>query len=100
MPIPLDLGETTFTIHIARVLLPAMVFGVASFTICMFAAPYFIEFLRRKGVGTTIRIEGPASHQTKIGTVLMGGLLFSTVTVALTVAFNLIGHYSQLLTVG
>jgi phospho-N-acetylmuramoyl-pentapeptide-transferase len=85
---------------IARVLLPAMVFGVASFTITMFAAPYLVEFLRRERLGKMVRTEGPQSHVTKMGTPTMGGILFTGVTSLLTMSYNLIGHYSQLLTVG
>jgi phospho-N-acetylmuramoyl-pentapeptide-transferase len=85
---------------IARVLLPAMVFGVASFTIAMFAAPYVIQFLRRLRAGAIIRREGPQSHQIKAGTPVLGGLLFSGTTIILTAAFNLIDHFSQLLTLG
>lgn len=82
-------------------LLPAMVFGVAGFTICMFAAPYGILLLRRLRAGKLIRGEGPESHQVKAGTPAMGGVLFSGTTILLTIAFNILrGHYSQLLTVG
>jgi phospho-N-acetylmuramoyl-pentapeptide-transferase len=77
-----------------------MVFGVASFTLCMFAAPYVIQFLRRMKAGTMVRREGPQSHQIKVGTPVMGGALFSGATSLLTMAFNLVGHYSQLLTLG
>jgi phospho-N-acetylmuramoyl-pentapeptide-transferase len=77
-----------------------MIFGMASFTLCMFAAPYIIRFLRRLKAGTTVREEGPKSHMIKVGTPVMGGLLFSGVTTILTVAFNLFGHYSQLLNLG
>ena len=96
------LGAVSFTTAISRVLLPAMVFGVASFTVSLFAAPYVIQFLRRIKAGTMVRREGPPAHQIKVGTPLMGGVLFSGVTAALTVIFNLIRskHYSQLLTVG
>ncbi|HLJ69014.1 MAG TPA: phospho-N-acetylmuramoyl-pentapeptide-transferase [Chloroflexota bacterium] len=83
-----------------QVLLPAMVFGVASFTITMFAAPYIIRFLRRIKAGTIIRREGPQSHQVKAGTPVMGGALFTMTTVLLTVTYNLINHYSQLLNLG
>jgi phospho-N-acetylmuramoyl-pentapeptide-transferase len=86
--------------NIARVLLPAMVFGVASFTIAMFAAPYIIRWLRRLKVGAVIRLEGPQSHLVKGGTPAMGGLIFSATATVLTVAFNLFNHYSQLLTLG
>lgn len=85
---------------VTEILLPAMVFGVASFTMSMFAAPYVIQFLRRMKAGALVRREGPPTHQIKVGTPLMGGLLFSGVTSILTVTFNLINHYSQLLTVG
>jgi len=85
---------------IARILLPAMVFGVAGFTLAMFAGPYVIRYLRQARAGTTIRNEGPESHRSKAGTPVMGGVLFTSVTAALTIAYNLIGHYSQLLTVG
>lgn len=85
---------------VARILLPAMVFGVASFTITMFAAPYVVTFLRQLRAGAMIRREGPQSHQVKAGTPAMGGILFSGTTFLLTVAYNLINHYSQLLTLG
>lgn len=88
------------TIVNLNVLLPAAVFGVASFTLCMFAAPYVIRFLRRMNAGTTVRLEGPKSHQIKVGTPVLGGVLFTGVTTILTVAFNLFGHYSQLLNLG
>src|SRR5579859_6874572 len=53
-------------------------------------------------IGKQIRLEGPQSHQVKVGRPTMGGLLFSGVTVALTVVFNIIRarHFSQFLTVG
>ncbi len=92
--------ETSRQAVIAQVLLPAMVFGVASFTIAMFAAPYVITFLRKVKAGAIIRREGLQTHYGKEGTPVMGGVLFSGTTLLLTVAFNLINHYSQLLTLG
>ncbi|GAC1445497.1 MAG: phospho-N-acetylmuramoyl-pentapeptide-transferase [Chloroflexota bacterium] len=91
-----------YRIAINEVLLPAMVFGVASFTITMFAAPYVIAFLKRLRAGAMIRRDGPKSHLTKAGTPAMGGLLFSSTTFFLTGAYNLIlsKHFSQLLTLG
>ncbi|MGH2442223.1 MAG: phospho-N-acetylmuramoyl-pentapeptide-transferase [Chloroflexota bacterium] len=85
---------------IAQVLLPAMVFGVASFTITMFAAPYVVTFLKQLRAGAIIRREGPQSHLVKAGTPAMGGIMFTGTTFILTVGFNLINHYSQLLTLG
>jgi phospho-N-acetylmuramoyl-pentapeptide-transferase len=85
---------------IAQILLPAMVFGVASFTITMFAAPYVVRLLRQLRAGAIIRRELPQSHQVKAGTPAMGGVMFTGTTLLLTLAFNLINHYSQLLTLG
>ena len=45
-----------------ELLLPAAIFGVASFTLCMFAAPYVIRFLRRMKAGTVLKLDGPQSH--------------------------------------
>jgi phospho-N-acetylmuramoyl-pentapeptide-transferase len=89
------------TAAITTILLPAMVFGVASFTLSMLVAPSFIRWLRSMRVGAVIREEGPAAHHVKAGTPLLGGLLFSGVTAFYTIAFNLrYGHLSQLLTLG
>lgn len=86
--------------QIANILLPAMVFGVAGFTVTMFSGPYVIRFLRWLGAGKMIQAELPESHQIKAGTTVMGGVLFTGSTAILTIAYNLVGHYSQLLTVG
>jgi phospho-N-acetylmuramoyl-pentapeptide-transferase len=86
--------------RVALILLPAMVFGVASFTLAMFAGPYIIRLLMRLRAQALFKREGPQSHESKAGTPVMGGIIFSGTTVVLTVAFNLFGHYSQLLTLG
>lgn len=91
-----------FRTTINRVLLPAMVFGLASFTMAMYAAPYVITWLRRMKWGALVRREGPQTHSIKVGTPVMGGLIFSSVTSALTAVFSIASgrHFSQLLTVG
>jgi phospho-N-acetylmuramoyl-pentapeptide-transferase len=81
-------------------LLPAMLFGVASFVVALLAAPAVIVLLKRFGARTRVRSGVPSTHAGKAGTPTMGGLIFSGTTILLTVAFNLIGHYSQLLTLG
>lgn len=53
-----------------------------------------INFLRRRGIGKQIRIEGPDSHQVKMGTPTMGGVLFLVPMVAITVALNLANFLS------
>ncbi len=47
-----------------------------------------INLLRRRGIGKQIRIEGPNSHQTKLGTPTMGGVLFLVPVFIITVLMN------------
>jgi phospho-N-acetylmuramoyl-pentapeptide-transferase len=56
---------------VVRVLVAALVAMIASIVI----GPKFIDFLRRNEFGQHIREEGPAGHQVKSGTPVMGGLL-------------------------
>jgi phospho-N-acetylmuramoyl-pentapeptide-transferase len=100
LPKNANVGGNPRVSHVADVLLPPMVFGVASFTIAMFIGPYVIRWLVTLRMGAVVRREGPQSHQIKSGTPVMGGLIFSGTTFFLTAAYNLIGHYSQLLTLG
>jgi phospho-N-acetylmuramoyl-pentapeptide-transferase len=58
--------------------------GSAALLICLFLAPKFIEFLRRREFGQNIREEGPQGHQQKAGTPTMGGVIIFT---AITVPF-------------
>lgn len=84
--------------QIGNALVKAMVFGVASFTITMFAGPYFIRVLLSLNLGKKIKEELP-HHISKSGTPSMGGLLFTVPVVLLTVVYNLVGHLSMLLPV-
>lgn len=73
--------------------------GVA-FVLSVVIGRPFIEFLRSRGIGKQIRIEGPEGHMTKTGTPTMGGIIFISTAVILTVLFNLIGRLSMLLPLG
>lgn len=73
--------------------------GVA-FVLSVVIGRPFIEFLRARGIGKQIRIEGPEGHMTKTGTPTMGGIIFISTAVILTVLFNLIGRLSMLLPLG
>ena len=52
-----------------------LIAGTASLLICLFLAPKFIAFLRRREFGQQIRAEGPSGHQSKAGTPTMGGII-------------------------
>ena len=49
-----------------------------------------IELLKRRGIGKHIRVDGPRSHQIKMGTPTMGGWLFIGGVVTITVTLNTI----------
>jgi len=49
--------------------------GILAMLVSLLAGPYFIEWLRRQGIGQSIRELGPESHSTKAGTPTMGGML-------------------------
>ena len=70
--------------------------GVA-FVMALVVGRPFIEFLRRKGIGKQIRIDGPEGHQVKTGTPTMGGILFNSTVIVLTLIFNIYGRLSMLL---
>lgn len=50
----------------------------------------FIELLRRFKIGKQIRIDGPQTHFTKLGTPTMGGLLFLAPVLAITAVLNVV----------
>mgnify|MGYP006160459199 CR=1 FL=1 len=64
--------------------------GTASLLICVFLAPKFIEYLRRREFGQQIREEGPAGHHGKAGTPTVGGL---AIFIAIAVPFLILSEY-------
>src|SRR6476619_4497395 len=72
-------------------MVPVLIAGLAALVVSIFAGPRFIDFLRRKEYGQTIREEGPRHHVIKQGTPIMGGLL--TIGVA-TAAYLALGRYT------
>jgi phospho-N-acetylmuramoyl-pentapeptide-transferase len=49
-----------------------------------------VNLLKRWGIGKQIRVDGPQSHQVKMGTPTMGGWLFIASVVIITVTLNII----------
>jgi phospho-N-acetylmuramoyl-pentapeptide-transferase len=52
-----------------------LVSGLVALVLALVAGPRFIGWLRNRGIGQTIRDEGPEHHTSKQGTPTMGGLL-------------------------
>jgi phospho-N-acetylmuramoyl-pentapeptide-transferase len=49
--------------------------ALTAFILCLVLGPALIRFLKRGGIGQTIRSDGPDNHQKKAGTPTMGGLM-------------------------
>jgi phospho-N-acetylmuramoyl-pentapeptide-transferase len=72
--------------------LKILIGGTAAMLICIFLAPSFIEWLRKKSFGQYIREEGPSGHQKKAGTPTMGGLI---IMVAIAAPFLILWDYTD-----
>ncbi len=62
--------------------------GAIGFALTVIWGGPFLRILRALGVGKQIRVEGPRSHQTKLGTPTMGGLLIVIPVLAMTLLLN------------
>lgn len=65
--------------------------AILAVLLVIIAGPRFIALLRRRGIGQSIREEGPARHQAKAGTPTMGGVL---IIVCALVPYFILGSYS------
>ncbi len=66
----------------------ALSLGSIAFALTVIWGGPFLRILRYLGVGKKIRVEGPRSHQTKLGTPTMGGLLIVVPVLAMTLLLN------------
>jgi phospho-N-acetylmuramoyl-pentapeptide-transferase len=66
----------------------ALSLGAIAFALTVIWGGPFLRILRYLGVGKKIRVEGPRSHQTKLGTPTMGGLLIVIPVLAMTLLLN------------
>ena len=78
----------------------ALLWGSMSFLLAVVSGGPLIRCLRHYGLGKTIRIDGPATHQVKMGTPTMGGLMILTPVLLINMCTNLVGRYSILLPLG
>ncbi|NTW00185.1 MAG: phospho-N-acetylmuramoyl-pentapeptide-transferase [Oscillochloris sp.] len=75
----------------------ALLMAAAAFMLTLFVGAWWVRFARRHKLGKQIRIDGPQSHMTKMGTPTMGGVMIVSTVVVLTVLFNLVDRWSMLL---
>jgi phospho-N-acetylmuramoyl-pentapeptide-transferase len=78
----------------------ALLLAAAAFFLTLITGWYWVRFLRAKGIGKKIRVDGPQSHIVKTGTPTMGGIIVLVPVVLLTVLFNLVDRWSLLLPLG
>jgi phospho-N-acetylmuramoyl-pentapeptide-transferase len=78
----------------------ALVVGMLAFAISLVAGEPLVRFLRRRGLGKEISSDGPTSHQVKVGTPTMGGVLIFATVLPITLAANIIDRRSILLPLG
>jgi phospho-N-acetylmuramoyl-pentapeptide-transferase len=71
--------------------------AAAAFCFTLAVGLWWVRFARRHKLGKQIRIDGPQSHMTKMGTPTMGGIMVVSTVVALTMLFNLVDRWSMLL---
>jgi phospho-N-acetylmuramoyl-pentapeptide-transferase len=83
------------------VMIRGLTLGAVGFLLAALVGKPVINWLRDRGIGKSIRVEGPASHQVKTGTPTMGGLIFLIPLVLLMAIFmDLLLYKSLLLPLG
>jgi phospho-N-acetylmuramoyl-pentapeptide-transferase len=64
--------------------------GTSTFLLAVIWGTPLISLLKKHGIGKQIRIDGPHSHQVKMGTPTMGGLMIIVPVFFITVATNFV----------
>jgi phospho-N-acetylmuramoyl-pentapeptide-transferase len=78
----------------------ALVLAAAAFLLMLMAEGWWIKLAHKYKIGKQIRVDGPESHMTKMGTPTMGGIMIIGTIVVLTILFNLVDRWSMLLPIG
>jgi phospho-N-acetylmuramoyl-pentapeptide-transferase len=79
----------------------ALTLGAVSFVLGIMIGKPVINWLRDRGIGKSIRIEGPASHQVKTGTPTMGALIFLIpMVIVIAIFMDILTFKSLLLPLG
>jgi phospho-N-acetylmuramoyl-pentapeptide-transferase len=69
----------------------AILIGLITFLAVVPCGAPFVRWLRERGIGKRIRVDGPRSHQVKMGTPTMGGLLFLAAIILFALIARLLG---------
>lgn len=75
----------------------ALTLGTVAFLLAVIWGNPLLALLRKYSIGKQIRIDGPSSHQVKMGTPTMGGLMIIVPVVLITVALNIANLFGRTL---
>ncbi len=75
----------------------ALILASISFILAVVWGPLLIRILRHYRIGKRIRIDGPRTHLSKMGTPTMGGLMIVVPVVLITIALNIYNLLGQTL---
>ncbi|MFP4436028.1 MAG: phospho-N-acetylmuramoyl-pentapeptide-transferase [Chloroflexaceae bacterium] len=75
----------------------ALLLAAAAFLLTLLIGGGWVRFALSHKIGKQIRIEGPQSHMTKMGTPTMGGVMIVSTVIVLTMLFNMVDRWSMLL---
>lgn len=75
----------------------ALTLGTVAFLLAVIWGNPLVALLRKYSIGKQIRIDGPSSHQVKMGTPTMGGLMIIVPVVLITVALNIANLFGRTL---
>ncbi len=67
----------------------ALALGTVSFLLAFIWGGPLIEFLKRRGIGKLIKVNGPSSHMSKTGTPTMGGIMIIVPVLLITITLNI-----------
>ena len=74
----------------------ALTLGGVTFLLAVIWGSPLVEIQRRLGLGKQIRIEGPLTHQTKMGTPAMGGILIVVWVLVISLIINIVQALSEI----
>ena len=66
----------------------ALALGAVSFLLAVIWGGPLIEFLKSHGIGKMIKVNGPSSHMSKMGTPTMGGVMIILPVLLITITLN------------
>ncbi|MCS7285995.1 MAG: phospho-N-acetylmuramoyl-pentapeptide-transferase [Anaerolineae bacterium] len=67
----------------------ALALGTVSFLLAFIWGRPLIELLKKYGMGKMIKVDGPSSHMSKMGTPTMGGIMIIVPVLLITIMLNL-----------